>query len=101
MGRPRLDLHALLKTLGAQKVYFQPPNGLQMVYPCITYERDDVDTRYANNFPYTTDIRYMITVIDRDPDSAIVKQVALLPMSSFNRSFQADDLNHDVYTLYF
>jgi hypothetical protein len=43
----------------------------------------------------------MITVIDPDPDSEIPSKVAALPMSLFNRFYTADDLNHDVYNVYF
>lgn len=103
MGRQRNQLHQILKNLdpNIQKVYFQPPNGTKMVYPCIVYERDYADTIFAGNNPYNITKRYTVTVIDRDPDSAISKKVAELPMCLFNRFFTADNLNHDVYNLYF
>lgn len=72
-----------------------------MEYPCIVYARDSADTTFADNLPHTVTQRYMVTVIDRDPDSKIHQKVALLPMSTYNRFFVADNLNHDVYTLYF
>jgi hypothetical protein len=40
-------------------------------------------------------------IIDQDPDSAIPPKVAALPMCLFNRFYTADNLNHDVYNLYF
>jgi hypothetical protein len=100
MARPRSDLHDILLAL-TDYVYFQPPNGLKMTYPCIVYQRDTANTLYADNVPHRNDIRYMVTVIDRDPDSAIPGQVAALPYSTFNRFYTADNLNHDVYNLYF
>lgn len=100
MARPRIELQALLKTLCAN-VYFQPPDGTKMTYPCITYERDTGVTLFADNLPHRIETRYMVTIIDRDPDSAIRDKVAFLPSCTFNRSFPADNLNHDVYTLYF
>lgn len=100
MGRPRSELHDLLLEI-TPKVYFQPPNGLIMEYPCIRYERDGADAQYADNTPHRIDTRYMITVIDRDPDSAIPGKIAALPLCSFNRFFTADNLNHDVYTIFF
>jgi hypothetical protein len=45
--------------------------------------------------------RYQVTIIDRDPDSGIPEVVAGLPTSTFSRHFTVDNLNHDVYTLYF
>lgn len=101
MGRPRIQLQQLLETLGATEVYFQPPNGKDMVYPCIVYELDEVDIRHADNAPYRNQKRYAITVIARDPDNTIHDRVALLSTSSFNRFFTADNLNHYVYNVYF
>lgn len=102
MARPRLELQTILKDiLGSDNVYFQPPNGLQIKYPCIVYSRDDAKTEFANDKPYTYTKRYQVTVIDKNPDSDIPDKVALLPMCSFNRFFTADNLNHDVFTLFF
>jgi len=72
-----------------------------MNYPAIVYQRDDVDTVFAGNLPYRHTKRYEVTVIDRDPDSPIPDRIAALPLSSFNRHFVTENLNHDVYTLYF
>lgn len=99
MGQ-RLDLHELLETF-TENVYFQPPNNVQLEYPCIIYKRDFADTKFADDKPYAFKLRYMITVIDRDPDSIIPEKVALMPMSVFNRFYTADNLNHDVYSVYF
>lgn len=99
---PRLELHALLKSIiGSDKVYFQPPPTIQMQYPCIVYNRDRVDTEFANNNPYKLDTRYQVTVIDPNPDSEIPLKVAMLPKCIFSRFYTADNLNHDVYTLFF
>lgn len=100
MGRNRTQLHDLLKDM-VDHVYFQPPNGLAIEYPCITYQLDDARNQYADNKPYNRTKRYAITVIDRDPDSAIPDKVAALPMCDFNRFFTAENLNHYVYNLYF
>lgn len=96
----RLELQVILEAL-APKVYFQPPTNLQMVYPCIVYKRDSADTVYAENLPYRTVRRYMVTVIDRNPDSEIPAKIAKLPMCAFNRFYTSDNLNHDVYNLFF
>lgn len=72
-----------------------------MQYPCIVYERDSATTKYAGNAPYSRSKRYQVTIIDRDPDSIFPDKVALLPMSSFSRHFVADNLHHDVYSLFY
>jgi len=51
--------------------------------------------------PYNHTKRYQVKVIDRDPDSDIPDQVAAIPMSLFNRFYTAENLNHDVYSVFF
>lgn len=102
MARDRLELQTILEgILGSTNVYFQPPHGKNMSYPCIAYERDYEDVQHADNNRYTHYKRYAVTVIDRNPDSDIPDKVGALPMCEFNRFYTADNLNHDVYRLYF
>lgn len=96
----RLQLQQLLETF-TEHVYFQPPTNIVMEYPCIVYRRDFADTKFADDKPYDHRLRYQITIIDRDPDSEIPAKVAAMPMSLFNRFFTVDNLNHDVYNVYF
>lgn len=100
MGRPRSELQEIFLTF-TPNVYFQPPSNLEMVYPCIRYQRDNADTEFADDIPYHVTRKYMVTVIDRDPDSIIPGKVAALPSAIHNRFYPADDLNHDVYTIFF
>lgn len=98
----RLELQALLVTLlGSDNVYFQPPPTIKMQYPCIIYNRDARDTEFSNNKPYKHKTRYQIIVVDANPDSDIHEKVAALPMCSYDRFYTADNLNHDVYNLFF
>jgi hypothetical protein len=99
MGQ-RLNLHQLLETF-TENVYFQPPSNVQLKYPCIIYKRDFADTKFADDNPYNHTKRYQITIIDQDPDSDIPDKVASMPMSLFNRFYTADNLNHDVYNVFF
>jgi hypothetical protein len=82
-------------------VYFQPPATVQMVYPCIVYQRDNAITEFAGNKPYGYTTRYQVTSIDKNPDSVVPLRIAEQPMCLFNRFFVVDSLNHDVYNLYF
>lgn len=98
----RAELQALLESLlGSRNVYFQPPASVLMKYPAIVYSRDDIDARNANNKVYTKTVAYSVTVIDKDPESSVIDKIADLPMCSFDRHYVADNLNHDVFTLYF
>lgn len=100
MAHGRLKLQQILKGF-ADNVYFQPGPSKKLEYPCIVYSRDNAETTFAGNFPYRFTPRYMVTVIDRNPDSEIPSKVASLPMCVFNRYFASEGLNHDVYSLYF
>jgi hypothetical protein len=100
----RLELHAVLLDImpeNQKNVYFQPPNGLVMKYPCITYERSTIQSEYADNSAYNLYKRYEATVIDKSPDSELPDKVAMLPLCSHDRFFAVDNLNHDVFTLFF
>lgn len=98
----RLDLQELLvEILDSDNVYFQPPNNVEMKFPCIVYHRESIDSTWADNSPYSLDNRYSITVIDRDPDSEVPDKIAALPKCAYDRFFIADNLNHNVFRLFF
>jgi hypothetical protein len=99
---PRFELHDVLTTiLGNDHVYFQPPPTVQMAYPCIVYARDYELSRFADDRPYSVRKRYLVTVIDKDPDSQIPDEIAQLPLCIYDRFYTADNLNHDVFKLFF
>ena len=101
MGQ-RQSLQTILESLlGSENVYFQPPATLRMQYPCIVYSRDRMDTKFANNSAYARKIGYQVTYIDRNPDSSIPDKIADLPLCQHMTFFTADNLNHDVFTLFF
>ncbi len=87
--------------LGNGNVYFQPPSNTQMRYPAIRYARSGMAFKHADNGKYNRRIHYTVTVIDSDPDSEIVNQVSMLPYCYFDRHYVQDNLNHDVFEIYF
>lgn len=98
----RLDLQELLVTLlGSGNVYFQPPPTVKMQYPCIIYKRDYMVIEHSDNKPYKHKKRYQVTVVDANPDSDIHDKLAELPLCSYDRFYTADNLNHDVFNLFF
>lgn len=102
MARTREELQTELEALlGSKNVYYQPPPSILMNYPAIVYRRDDIRNLHADNLPYRQGHLYDVTVIDEDPDSEIVIKVSKLPRCRFDRHFTADELNHDVFTLYY
>lgn len=86
---------------GIKYVYFQPPGGMQLEYPCIVYERDGGDSKFADNKPYTFTRKYTVTAIYEDPTSNIPDYIAKsFPMCIFDRNFISDNMNHAVFGIY-
>lgn len=101
MMNDRLALHELLcEKLGSRNVYFQPPESVKMKYPAIRYSRNRIENTSADNIVYRQSVSYTITVIDKDPDSEIVERVSTIPHIMYDRSYIADNLNHDVFRLF-
>jgi len=99
--KSQLDLQELFLALGVANVYFQPPSNLIMEYPCIRYERNDIDMKYANNMMYNHTVSYSVTVIDPNPNSSILEQLLALPLCKFVRHYAKDNLNHDIFNIYY
>ena len=98
----RLDLHEILcGILGSRNVYFQPPESIKLEYDCIIYSRKNIDNVFADNSVYRQHDSYEVIIIYEDPDSEIPRKLSLLPMCSFDRHYISDNLNHDVFTLYY
>lgn len=87
--------------LGSDHVYFQSPETVKMKYPAIKYERSDIENMHADNNVYQRRVRYTVTVIDSDPDSVIVSRVGMLPLCRFERHYAQENLNHDVFEIYY
>ena len=98
----RLTLHQeLVNILGSRYVYFQPPESIKMVYPCIVYERYDIDNTHADNDVYLSPRHYRVTVIDSNPDSDIVTRMSKFKTARFISHRVYDNLNHDTFNIYY
>lgn len=98
----RQELQTILENiLGSRNVYFQPPSNTKLIYPCIIYSRSDIDAKYADNIKYNTVVRYSVMLIGPSPNNSIVNDILSLPYSSYDRFYTADNLNHDVFTLFY
>lgn len=97
----RLELHAELLTV-CPNVYFQPPSGFLMKYPCIVYNKTGVEKVYANGGIYRKLQEYGLTVMDSDPDSTLADELeSLLGYCAIGSYFTVDNLNHTTLTLYY
>lgn len=98
----RIELQTLLEeVLGSENVYFQPPANVHMKYPAIVYTRSRIANTHANDDVYKQSLSYELTVIDKNPDSELPMKISQLPMCRHDRSFKSDNLNHDVFTIYY
>lgn len=98
----RKELHEVLcEILGSRQCYFQPPETVKMEYPAIVYELQTNDAQYADNASYIGRWSYSVTVITRDPETDIPGKVEKLPLCRANRFYQADNLNHYNFTLFY
>lgn len=99
----RLELQSKLEELqGNDRVYFNPPESLKLMYPCTVYEFQNVNVNHADDTIYKYSDQYSITYIHRDPDDRTMHFKLLgLPYCSFNNRYIADGLYHDRYNLHF
>ena len=101
----RLSLHRELLTVVGRRpfeVYFQPPTGTMIEYPCVIYEKDSGDSLYANNHSYRYTQRYQVTVITREPDCTLPEELLRhFQMCRMDRQFVSDNLYHNVLVLYY
>ena len=98
----RHKLHEELLTLGASKTLFQPPPSVQLTYPAIIYTRKSTYTTNADNKTYTGQRLYLIEVIDPNPDTPLVDAILnKFQMIKHVNNFKANNLNHDVFDLYY
>lgn len=97
----RLELHSVLQELlGSSNVYYQPPESIKMQYDAIRYSKKTIDSKYANDRKYSMIDCYEVMVISRLPDNPVINKLLSLPYCSYDRHYVADNLHHDVLTIY-
>lgn len=87
--------------LGSKNVYYNPPETLKMVYPCIRYTKKNIDVKRASNVIHTQKTCYEVIVISTRPDDPVIEKIMELPYCSYDRPYKSNNLNHDVLTLYY
>ena len=98
----RLDLQGLLEELlESRNVYYQSPESVKMQYPAIRYSKKNIQSAYANNSKYLMRDCYELIVISRKPDDPVIKKLLALSYCGYDRQYIADNLYHDVLTIYY
>ena len=102
MSQRRVELQRMLEgLLGTRNVYFQPPTGTKLQYPCIVYHLDAANDIHASDHIYRRLYRYSLTYITKNPEDPMRDIIDDLQYCSFDRFFTLDNLNHFVYSIYY
>ena len=98
----RLDLHnQLVEILESSNVYFQPPENVKMVYPCIVYSRRTGYSANADDQVYRYSQAYDVTYISKDPDDGFVEKFMRgFGKARYDRHYTSGNLHHDNFFLY-
>lgn len=97
----RLDLHNELLSF-LPNVYFQPPETIQMIYPCIVYSKVEKYEMFSNDKLYTSIQGYHIIVIEHDPDSTVADEInKYFYNCTIEQYYTVNNLNHTTLTLYY
>ena len=99
----RLDFDAELRALLAtSNTYYEPPANVRLQYPCVVYQRSNIHDTRANDGHYTRRLQFQVTTISLNPDDEWPQMILdYFPYARFNRSFNADGLNHNVILIYY
>ena len=96
------DLYNLLVELfGSTNVYFQPPESVKMVYPCIRFSEAGMDIKRADDIAYLKSTRYELTVISKTPAPPVIEKLLDIPNCTYDRPYKMNNLYHYVFTLYY
>lgn len=99
MAKPRTKLSEVLHRI-CGKVYYQPPTGTEICYPCIIYELDRPDVKFADNTSYVVYDQYSIKYITRDPDDNTRYQFMMIEHCSSESPYISENLYHYPFRLY-
>ena len=98
----RLELHDVLSSTMESNgetphLYFQPPETVKLVYPCIVYRLAFMASDYADDDPYRILVTYDITYITRSPTSKVPTDLTRSHGFTFDRYYVSDNLHHYAY----
>ena len=108
MGKPRSGLTSELQSIigfrsdGKTNLYFDPPEGTKLNYPCIVYKLAKGETLFASNKPYIFTRAYDVTYMTKDANDPNVDKIAYgMPMCELTTSFVTENMHHHQYRIYY
>lgn len=93
------DVETAIWREASERVYYQPPETIKMVYPCIIYDLERDDLLHADDAAYHRRKVYSVTIVDKNPDSELPDQLSDMFNAGMERHYTADNLHHFVYTI--
>ena len=93
-------LHMLRQAVQHDRVYFQPPENLKIVYPAIVFHLSKIEIDRASDVPYKGAKEYSVTLITKDPEPDVIDEILKIPYSSLDTTYISDGMNHFVFTVY-
>lgn len=102
----RRELHDKIKAavsgiVSGDQIYYQPPEGFRLDYPCIVYEMTGVWDRFGSGKRFAGKRKYQMMLITRDPDCPAVEKLLGLTYTALDRTFTTDNLYHYTFTIYY
>ena len=94
----------LIDLLGyeTEHLYFQPTEATQMKYDAIVYRRYTFGVQWSDDQSHFIRDRYEVTVITRDPDSDLPREIQKhFKFCRPGKQFMADNLYHFPFTIYY
>lgn len=93
-------LHLLRQAVQHNRVYFQPPENLNIGYPAVVFHLSKIEIDHASNVPYKGAKEYSVTLITKDPEPDVIDEILKIPYSSLDTTYISDGMNHFVFTVY-
>lgn len=93
-------LHLLQQAVQHNRVYFQPPENLKIVYPAVIFHLSKIEVDRASDVPYKGAREYSVTLITKDPEPYVIDEILKIPYSSLDTTYISDGMNHFVFTIY-
>lgn len=93
-------LHLLQQVVQHNRVYFQPPENLKIVYPAVVFHLSKIEIDRASDVSYKGAKEYSVTLITKDPEPDVIDEILKIPYSSLDTTYISDGMNHFVFTVY-
>lgn len=93
-------LHLLQQAVRHNRVYFQPPENLNIGYPAVVFHLSKIEIDHASDVPYKGAKEYSVVLITKDPEPDVINEILKIPYSSLDTTYISDGMNHFVFTVY-